>query len=305
MDAKRLLLTPFLAGVVAAAVLFGAQAKLASAEVPATKVPPTLAAAIKADVEARGYIYAGDGKFDAMYSRPGTWTSFVQSIGPSEAVVTYGRYASDEIITVKFVPKGNYGWTNPATGISSPERVPLLSAQPGAKADSWVITGIDFPANQDVTFFDGSGGGGEMRVPTDHTLGTVKAGADGAFTTTLQLSPEAKPVPGQVNRLIQASNGSFIQVRFHHEGTGEQPTPTNPTPTVPTPADPSPTTPATPTQPSQPGNPTPANPTPSVPQTGDLDDDGGSDNEIAVWGLGVIAAAALGGLGIVAVSRRK
>ncbi len=305
MDARRLLITPFLAGIVAAAAIFGIQAQVASAEVPLPQVSPYLRAAIEADVEARGYKYAGDIRFDSMYAAPGDWVSSVQSVGPDGAVVTYGKFASDEIITVKFVPKGNYGWVNPATGVGSPQRVPVLGAQPGTAPHSWVIEGMDFPANQDVALFDGSGCGGEQRCPTDHTLGIVKADGTGYFKTTVTFTSQA--VPGQVHRLIQASGGAFFQVRFDQEVTG-QPAPTTPTqpapttPTQPAPTNPAPTQPA-PTNPA-PTQPAPASPTPTAPATGDTSDDGGNGNDVVLWSLAAIAVAGLGAAGVVTVSRK-
>jgi len=298
MDARRLFMTPILAGALTAAAIFGIQAQAASAEVPLPQVSPYLRAAIEADVEARGYKYAGDIRFDSMYAAPGDWVSSVQSIGPNEAVVTYGRFASDEIITVKFVPKGNYGWVNPATGVGSPERVPVMAAQPGSAPRSWVVEGVDFPPNSDVALFDGTAGGGEQRVPTDHRLVIAKTDANGAFKVTVQFADSSKPVPGQVHRLIQATGGAFLQVRFDQEATGEpapnQPSPTNPSPTNPAPAEP---TKPTPTKPA------PADPTPETPA---VEDDGDSNDAVAyaaIAGLGIAAIA--GGFGIVTVARKR
>src|SRR5262245_12864723 len=139
MDAKRLLL-PVFAAVALAAGTFGAfQAQTASAEVPLPEVSPYLRAAIKADIEAKGQQYGGDCKFDVMYLAPGKWCSMVQAVTPNGAAVTYGPFASGDITTATFVRQGEYGWKNQATGIGSPAKVPALSAQPGAKADSWVI----------------------------------------------------------------------------------------------------------------------------------------------------------------------
>ena len=301
MDAKRLLLAPALAGALTAAAIFGIQAQVASAEVPLPQVSPYLRAAIEADVEARGYKYAGDVRFDSMYAAPGDWVSSVQSVGASEAVVTYGRFASDEIITVKFVPKGNYGWVNPATGVGSPERVPVMSAQPGTAPHTWVVEGMDFQPNSDVALFDGTAGGGEQRVPTDHTLFVGKTDASGHFKTTVTFTSPA--VPGQVHRLIQASGGAFLQVRFDQEAT-EQPAPNQPSPTNPSPTQPSPTNPAPadPTKPA-PTRPAPADPTPEVPEVEDDDDSDNSLAYIAIAGVGLAAVA--GGFGIVTVARRK
>ncbi len=303
MDAKRLFITPILAGAILAAAIIGVQARVASAEVAYPQVSPYLRAAIEADIEARGYKYAGDIRFDSMYAAPGDWVSSVQSVGPDEAVVTYGKFASDEIVTVKFVPKGTYGWVNPATGVGSPERVPTMSGQPGATPRSWVVEGIDFPPNSDVALFDGTAGGGEQRVPTDHTLYVGKTDASGHFKVTVTFTSQA--VPGQVHRLIQASGGAFLQVRFDQEVTGQpapsQPTPTQPAPTQPVPGDPSPTKPA-PANPA-PTQPAPTQPAPNAPAEADDDDDSNVLAYVAVAGLGLAAVA--GGFGIVTVSRRK
>lgn len=298
MDAKRFILPIFLAVAVGLSGFAALRAQTASAQVAAPKVPVTLAAAIRADIKSQGFDYAGDCKFDVMYLAPGKWCSMVQSLGADGAVVNYGPFASGDIRTASFVRKGEYGWVNPATGVGSPEKVPALAAQPGAKADSWVITGINFPAGQDVTFFDGSGCGGEQRCPTDHRLVTVEAGADGALQVTIQLEPSARPLPGQVNRLIQASDGTFIQVAFHHSGsaaepTPAQPTPASPAPTQPVPADPTPATPG-------PGAPTPANP---APEAGDDDDSNGDG--LLYAGVAALGLAAVGAFGIVTVARRK
>ncbi len=303
MDAKRFILPIFLAVALGVSGFAALRAQTASAQIAAPKVPVTLAAAIRADIKAQGLDYGGDCKFDVMYLAPGKWCSMVQSVGADGAVVTYGPFASGDIRTANFVRKGEYGWVNPATGVGSPERVPALSAQPGAKADSWVITGINFPAGQDVTFFDGSGCGGEQRCPTDHRLVTVKAGADGAFEVTLQLEPSAKPLPGQVNRLIQAGDAAFIQVAFHHSGsaaepTPAQPTPANPAPAQPVPTDPTPTTPASPATPA-PGAPTPSNPAPEA------DDDDSDGDGFLYAGIAALGLAAVGAFGIVTVARRK
>lgn len=310
MDVKRLFLSSFVAMAVVVSAVAGLQLQSASAEVPGTKVPPTLAAAIRADIEARGYQYGGDCKFDSMYLAPGMWCSAVQSLGADGATVTFGRFASDEVKTAKFVREGAYGWVNPETGVGAGAYVPALHASPGSKADSWTIVGINFKPLTEVTFFDGSGCGGEQRCPTDHTLGTITAGPDGGLEIVLQLNPAANPVPGQVNRLIQASNGSFIQVPFHHSGSGPVPTPIGQTPSEPV---------ATPTSPA-PANPTPVNPTPnnpeptkpaptqpSQPTPDDTDsDDGDNDTkDLVVWSIAALAAASLGALGIMTVSRRR
>ncbi len=296
MDARRLLITPIVAAAIAAATVFSVNVPIASAEVPAPQVSPYLRAAIKAEAEARGYAYAGDFKFDAMYARPGDWVSSVQSVGPDGAVVTFGKFASDEIVTARFVRSGEYGWVNPESGVGSPQAVPILSAQPGTQPDSWVIEGLNFPANQEVTFFDGSALGGEQRAPTDHVLGKAIAGADGAFKVVLQLEPSAKPMPGQVHRLIQASGGAFIQVAFHHAGSTNGQTPPPPTQVPPTKAPP---TPAAPTQPGAP------DPTPAVPVTGDKGNDGGGSDASLYSAGALVALAALGGVGIVVVKRRQ
>jgi hypothetical protein len=300
MDARRLFLPVFAVALAAAAILSALGASVASAEVAYPTVSPYLRAAIKADVEARGYKYAGDIRFDSMYAAHGDWVSAVQSIGPNEAIVTYGRFATDEIITVKFVPKGNYGWVNPATGVGSPELVPLMAGQPGTAPHSWVVEGINFPPNSDVALFDGTAGGGEQRIPTDHRLVIVKTDSSGAFKVTVQFADSSKPVPGQVHRLIQATGGAFLQLRLNQEVT-EQPTPGNPTPTNPTPGNPTPTNPT-------PTNPTPGNPVPTQPSTPDPDgskDDSDDDSMVyaALAGLGLLAAA--GGFGIVTLARRK
>jgi hypothetical protein len=303
MGAKRLFLTQIAAGAALAAAVFGMQAGAASAEVPLPQVSPYLRAAIEADIEARGYKYAGDIRFDSMYATPGDWVSSVQSVGPNEAVVTYGKFASDDIITVKFVPKGTYGWVNPATGIGSPERVAVMAGQPGTAPHSWVIEGQDFPPNTDVVLFDGTGGGGEQRVPTDHNLVTVKTDASGHFKTTVTFT--SKAVPGQVNRLVQATGGAFLQLRFDQEVTG-QPAPADPTPTKPDPTKPEPTKP----DPSEPvpTKPAPADPTPVTPADDDNDNDDDSSGSdmvayVAIAGLGLAAVA--GGFGIVTVARRR
>jgi hypothetical protein len=305
MDARRLFITPIIAGAVLAAAIFGIQAQVASAEVPLPQVSPYLRAAIEADIEARGYKYAGDIRFDSMYAAPGDWVSSVQSVGPDGAVVTYGKFASDEIITVKFVSKGNYGWVNPDTGVGSPERVPVLGAQPGTAPHSWVVEGMDFPPNSDVALFDGTAGGGEQRVPTDHTLYVGKTDATGHFRVTVTFTSQA--VPGQVHRLIQASGGAFLQVRFDQEATG-QPAPSEPSPTQPSPTQPSPTqpAPAEPTKPAPtkpvPTKPAPVDPTPETPAVED-DEDDNALAYAAIAGLGLAAIA--GGFGIVTVARRR
>lgn len=282
MSATRLVFPTLLAVLLGLAVALSIQLQRASAEVVGAKVPPALAAAIKADVEARGYQYGGDCKFDGMYLAPGMWCSFVISMSANGAEVSYGRFASDEIVKATFTRQGESRWVNPASGVGTPARVPLLSARQGAKPDAWVISGVGFAANQEVALFDASGCGGEQRCPTDHRVAMVKAGADGAFEVTVQLDPSSNPVPGQVNRLLQATGGAFIQVPYHHSGTGSTPT----------------TPPATATQVSQtppPFTPT-ARPTPAVPNTGDSD--GGTDaTETALYGtvalFGIAAATAL------------
>lgn len=291
MDARRLFFIPFLAGIVTAVVTFGPQPQTASAEVPAPQVSPYLRAAIRAEAEARGYRYAGDFKFDAMFAGPGDWVSSVQSVGYDGAVVTYGRYASDEIVTTRFVRKGEYGWVNSVSGVGSPERVPALAAQPGPAADSWTVEGIDFAPGNEVAIFDGSAGGGEVRVPTDHVLITVKTDATGYFKAVVQLEPMANPLPGQTKRLLLVTGGAFVQVAYHHAGTGDAPTPP-----------PSPTQPSGPTVPSGPTQ--PAAPTPAVPNTGGTDD-GSNATDLAIYGavafFGVASAAALG----VMVNKRR
>jgi hypothetical protein len=307
MDARRLILTPFIAGALAAAVIFGIGAQATSAEVPAPQVSPYLRAAIKAEAEARGYNYAGDFKFDQMYAAPGMWVSSVQSVGANEAVVTFGKYASDEIVTVKFVPKGNYGWVNPESGVGSPQVVPVMAGTKGDKADTWVIEGMDFPPNQEVALFDGSALGGEMRTPTDHKLAVVKTDATGAFKVTVEFG-DYPAQPGQVHRLIQASGGAILQVAFHHDGETPAPTPTNPTPAEPTnpPADPTKPSPA-PSEPTKP-SPAPGQPTtPEVPADNSGDDDGDDDdNALAYAAVAVIGVLGLaGGFGIVTMARRR
>lgn len=287
MSASRLFYPTVLAALLALAAVLGLQIRTASAEVAGAKVPPTLAAAIKADVEARGYQYGGDCKFDGMYLSPGIWCSFVISMSADGAQVSYGRFASDEIVKVTFSRQGESRWVNPSSGVGTPARVPLLAARQGAKPDSWIISGVDFGTNQEVALFDASGCGGEQRCPTDHRVAIVKAGADGAFEVTVQLDPAMNPVPGQVNRLLQATGGAFIQVPYHHSGTGSAPATPPATPTK-----------VSPTQvpPTQPAGPTPARPTPAVPNAGDSDR--GSDaTDFALYGVvalfGIASATAL------------
>jgi hypothetical protein len=302
MDAKRLIITPIVAGALAAAAIFGMAAGVASAEVPATQVSPYLRAAIKAEAQARGYNYAGDFKFDQAYAAPGMWVSSVQSVGPNEAIVTFGKFASDEIITVKFVPKGNYGWVNPESGVGSPERVPVMAGQKGAKPNTWIIEGMDFPANQDVPLFDGSALGGEMRTPTDHKLAVVKTDATGYFKVTVEFG-NYPAQPGQVHRLIQAGSDAFLQVAFEHDG--ETPAPTNPSPTNPAPTQPVPSEPTKPT-PSEPTKPAPSQPT--TPETPSDDNDGDNDDDNALAYAAVAAIGLLGlagGFGIVTLARRR
>jgi len=288
MGARRLVQPIFLAVALSIAMLGGLlQLQRASAEVPLPEVSPYLRAAIEADIKAKGYDYGGDCNFDVMYLAPGKWCSFVQSVNSEGAVVTYGTYASGDISTAKFVRQGAYGWVNPETGVGSPERVPALSAIPGEKPDSWIIEGVNFKPGDQVSFFDGSGCGGEQRCPGDHLLGTATVNADGSLKITLQLNPEAKPLPGQTKRLIQASNGSFVQTAFEHDGSAQ------PTPSQPTPSQPAPTQPA------------PPQPTPQLPPTGDSDG-GDGDGDAVVFGAAAIAGiAVLGALGFVTVSRRK
>ena len=311
MDVKRLFLSSFMGMAVAVSALVALQVQSASAEVAATKVPPTLAAAIRADIEARGYEYGGDCKFDSMYLAPGMWCSAVQSLGADGATVTFGRFASDEVKTAKFVRQGAYGWVNPETGVGAGAYVPALHASPGSKADSWTIVGINFKPLQEVTFFDGSGCGGEQRCPTDHTLGTITAGPDGGLEIVLQLNAAANPVPGQVNRLIQASNGAFIQVPFHHSGSAAAPTPVNqPSDPVATPTSPAPANPATPANPTTPANPEPTKPAPTqpsapAPENTDSDDGDNDTKDLVVWSIAALAAASLGALGIMTVSRKR
>jgi tRNA(adenine34) deaminase len=304
MSASRFFLPSLVVAVAGVASAFGLQFQRASAEVVGAKVPPPLAAAIRADVEARGYTYGGDCKFDSMYLAPGMWCSFVQSISLDGADVTYGRFASDEIVTAEFTRQGEYGWVNPATGVATPASVPLLSAQQSAKPDSWLIGGMNFPASTVITFFDGSGCGGEQRCPTDHSLGQVKTAPDGSLKIVLQLEPNAQPVPGQVNRLIQATGGAFIQVAFHHSGTGAAPTPADPSPTPPAPTQPAGPTPARPAEPT-PAKPSPADPTPSVPDSGDDEKSDDDTNAVLFGVVGVLGLATLGALGVMTVKRRQ
>ena len=293
MDARRLFLPIFAAALTAVAVFGALGASTASAQVPYPDTSAYLRAAIRADIEAKGHKYGGDCKFDTMYLAHGQWCSMVQSVGPGGAVVTYGPFATDDITTAKFVREGVYGWKNEATGIGSPQFVPVLSAEPGEKPNSWVIMGMNFPQKQEVVLFDGSGCGGAQRCPGDHRLVTVTAGADGAFRVTVELDSAAKPLPNQTKRLIQASGGTFIQVAFSHEGS-TPPTPIEP----PTPAPTVPSTPQTPTVPSTPE--APAEPDKPV-ATDESDDD--SVIYAALAGLGLLAAA--GGFGIVTLARRR
>jgi hypothetical protein len=294
MDARRLILPVMAAAAMSVTFLGALGASSASAAVPAPEVSPYLRAAIKADIEARGFQYGGDCKFDVMYLAPGKYCSMVQSVGANGADVTYGPYASGDITTAKFVRDGVYGWKNAATGIASPARVPALAASPGTKADSWVIEGINFQPGEEVAIFDGSGCGGDQRCPGDHVLATVKVGADGAFKTTVQFDPAAKPQAGQTKRLAQVTGGAFIQVAFHHDGAAPAPTPIDPAPAPVEPA------PAEPTQPSQPA---PANP--SSPSTPVVTADDGDDSEMFLFGALGLGIAALAGFGIVTVARRR
>ena len=302
MDAKRLILPVLAATAVATGVLGAVGAPSANAAVPLPEVSPYLRAAIAADIKAKGHDYGGDCKFDVMYLAPGKWCSIVQSANANGATVTYGPYASDDIATATFVQSGVYGWKNQATGVGSPEKVPALAAQPGSKADSWVIEGINFPAGKEIALFDSSGCGGEQRCPGDHLLVKLTPSADGYFKTTVQFDPAAKPILGQTRRLLQVSDGSFIQVAFHQGGTEPQPAPTTPsTPSTPT----NPTTPpAEPTQPTTPSAPTTPS-TPQAPDVGDSDDDAGND-EALIWGavasLGIVV---IGTLGYVGLNRRR
>jgi|GEM_PF-7074364 len=294
MDARRLIITPFVAGAILAAAIFGIQAQVASAEVPATQVSPYLRAAIKAEAQARGYNYAGDFKFDRMYAGPGMWVSSVQSVGPDGAIVTYGKYASDEIVSTKFVRKGEYGWVNAESGVGSPERVPAMAAQPGTKARTWVVEGINFPPNSEIALFDGSALGGEMRAPTDHVLVKAKTDATGYFKVTVEFG-DYPAQPGQVHRLIQAADLAFIQVKFDQGGATPSPTPIDPTPG--TPADPG--TPA----PADPTNPPPADPSPEAPADSDGDDSSNALAYAAIAGIGLLGLA--GGFGIVTLARKR
>lgn len=293
MSASRLLYSTLFASLLGLSVALGVHSQRASAEVVGAKVPPALAAAIKADVEARGYTYGGDCKFDGMYLAPGMWCSFVVSISPDAAEVTYGRFASDDIMKARFGRQGEVRWVNLDTGVGTPARVPLLAARQGREPDSWIISGVDFPANQDVALFDASGCGGEQRCPTDHRVALARAGADGAFEVAVQLEAAAKPVPGQVNRLIQATGGAFIQVPYHHSGTGDASTP---------PA--SPTAPATNVPPTA-GPTLPADRTPAAPGTGDEGDDSDGTN-LALYSIvalfGLVAAIPVG---VMVVKRRQ
>src|SRR5688500_10294501 len=165
MDVKRLFLSSFVAMAVVGSAVAGLQLHSASAEVPGPKVPPTLAAAVRADIEARGYQYGGDCKFDSIYLGPGMWCSAVQSLGAEAPPVTSGRFASDEVKTAKFVREGAYGWVNPETGVGAGAYVPALYASPGSKADSWTIVGINFKPLTEVTFFRSEEHTSELQSP--------------------------------------------------------------------------------------------------------------------------------------------
>jgi len=294
MDAKRLILPIFFAAAVVLGAVGSLQARTASAEVPYPETSPYLRAAIKADIEAKGHSYGGDCRFDVMYLAPGKWCSMVQSVSANGAVVTYGPFASGDITEATFVRSGEYGWKNAATGVGSPALVPALAAQPGQKADSWVIEGINFAPGQEVALFDGSGCGGEQRCPGDHRLALATAAADGSFKALVQFDTAAKPLPGQTRRLIQASGGSFLQVAFHQGGAMPAPTPIDPSPTPvdPTPANPAPADPTT-----------PATPVPAAPSTGNEDS---SSDEKFVWGaVAGVTLTALAAVGIVTAARRR
>ncbi len=302
MSATRLVFPTLFAVVLGLSAAFGISSQRASAEVVGAKVPPTLAAAIRADVEARGYQYGGDCKFDSMYLAPGMWCSFVISVSGTGAEVSYGRFASDEIVKVNFTREGESRWVNPSSGIGTPARVPLLSARQGPKPDSWIVSGVDFGSNQEIAIFDASGCGGEQRCPTDHRVAIAKAGTNGAFEITVQLDPAANPVPGQVNRLLQATGGAFIQVAYHHAGTGTAPTP--PVTVVPPTSVPPTSTPPTQAPPTQqPG--TPANPTPAVPDTGDGGDSSDGPSIAVFASAALLGLAAAGTVGAIIVKRRK
>lgn len=131
MKLTRIRIAGALAGITA--LIASMFPTMALADVPPAQVPASLQAAIKADVEARGYEYAGLAR--VVNENPplpfGKWVAFVQSIEHDIAEVTIGPVASDQIIRVNFVnQRGTWVKQGTATPTQPTTPVPTQPTTP-------------------------------------------------------------------------------------------------------------------------------------------------------------------------------